>query len=115
MGGTKGQAPSSATGKRLEHKVTDLESLKYLIGVLKEVRERESTVEFEIHPVLDMYQMLESYLPAGTIEAEEMDQKSVLRNSWRRLADRAEEVTDMLSDVQGEFKAGLMQEIKDFA
>eukprot|EP00936_MAST-01D_sp_MAST-1D-sp1_P000393 g393.t1 len=104
-----------ATGKRLEHKVTDLESLKYLINVLKEVRERESTVEFEIHPVLDMYQMLESYLPAGTIEHEEMDQQSVLRNSWRRLADRAEEVTDMLSDVQGKFKKSLMQDIKDFA
>eukprot|EP00937_MAST-01D_sp_MAST-1D-sp2_P000239 g239.t1 len=103
------------TSKRLEHKVDDLDSLRFLIGVLKEVRERESTVEFEIHPVLDMYAMLESYLPPGCIESEEMDQKSVLRSSWRRLADRAEEVTDMLSDVQGKFKAQLMQDILDFA
>lgn len=33
-----------------------------------QVRERESSIEMEITPILDMYQMLEHYLPGGIID-----------------------------------------------
>ena len=89
-----------STTKRLQNEVTDLGGLRTVMSILKEVREREAS----INPTLDMYQMLERYLPSGYMEKKEMDQKSILRSSWRKLSDYAEQVTDKLGDVQGKFK-----------
>ncbi|GLE09148.1 hypothetical protein PINS_up020739 [Pythium insidiosum] len=69
----------------------------------------------EINPVLDMYEMLEYYLPDGFMEKEEMDQKSVLRSNWRKLIHHAEQRTDELSRTQAGFKRGVaLRDIKEF-
>ncbi|CAM9783398.1 unnamed protein product, partial [Ectocarpus sp. 6 AP-2014] len=70
------------TTTRLNVEVDNLDSLRYVMVVLKEVRERESSIEMEITPILDMYQMLEHYLPGGLVDKEEIDQKSVIRLTW---------------------------------
>lgn len=101
------------TGK-LSTSVESLDSLRYVMYTLKEVRERESSIETEISPISDMYEMLEQYLPGGYIDKEEMDQKSIIRSSWRKLVDYAEDVTDALGEVQGKFKKQLMKDVKDF-
>ncbi|CAM9240450.1 unnamed protein product, partial [Hapterophycus canaliculatus] len=56
------------TTTRLNVEVDGLDSLRYVMVVLKEVRERESSIEMEITPILDMYQMLEHYLPGGLVD-----------------------------------------------
>ena len=81
---------------------------------LKEIRVRESGIEAEITPVLDMYAMLERFLPIGYMDKEEMDQISVLRSSWRKLVNHAEVVTDGLMKVQVGFKKSLLNKIRDF-
>jgi dynein heavy chain len=48
------------------------------------------------------------------MDKDEMDMRSVLRASWRKLVDFAEEVTDRLSEVQGKHKKRLVKDIKDF-
>ena len=48
----------------------------------------------EIAPIFDMYAMLDHYLPGGLVDQDEQDQKSVLRPSWHKLADLAEDVAD---------------------
>ena len=103
----------TTTGK-LTREVVDLDSLRFVMNLLKEVRARESGINMEINPVLDMYDMLEYYLPEGFMEKEEMDQKSVLRSSWRRLVKHAEARTDELSISQATFKRGLLRDVKDF-
>ncbi|KAG6959530.1 hypothetical protein JG687_00008746 [Phytophthora cactorum] len=102
------------TTSKLNTRVETLDTLRFVMGVLKEVRERESAIEMELNPIADMYDMLEHYLPGGYMDKEEMDQKSVLRGSWRKLVDYAEEVTDNLSEVQGGFKKQLIKDVKDF-
>ncbi|RHY51106.1 hypothetical protein DYB38_003376 [Aphanomyces astaci] len=102
------------TNTKLNRDVESLDSLRYVMMVLKEVRERESSIEMEINPILDMYEMLEHFLPGGYMNKEEMDQKSVIRSTWRKLVEYAEEVTDNLSDVQGKFKKQLTKDVKDF-
>ena len=92
----------------------DLESLRFVMNVLKEVRERESSIELEIGPILDMYALLEMYLPGGIVDKEEMDQKSVIRSNWRKLSDYAEEISDTLSSIQGNFKKTLIADVRDF-
>lgn len=56
------------TTTRLNVEVNSLDSLRYVMLVLKEVRDRESSIEMEITPILDMYQMLEHYLPGGLLD-----------------------------------------------
>lgn len=99
---------------KLNREVVDLDSLRFVMNLLKEVRARESGINMEITPVLDMYEMLEYYLPEGFMEKEEMDQKSVLRSNWRRLVKHAETRTDELSKTQARYKRGLLRDVKDF-
>ncbi|GMF34281.1 unnamed protein product [Phytophthora fragariaefolia] len=102
------------TTSKLSTRVESLDALRFVMGVLKEVRERESAIEMELNPIADMYDMLEHFLPGGYMDNDEMDQKSVLRGSWRKLVDYAEDVTDNLSEVQGGFKKQLIKDVKDF-
>jgi len=102
------------TTNSLARDVVDLESLRFVMNVLKEVRERESSIELEIGPILDMYGLLEMYLPGGIVDKEEMDQKSVIRSNWRKLSDYAEEISDTLSSIQGNFKKTLIADVRDF-
>jgi dynein heavy chain, axonemal len=102
------------TTNSLAREVVDLESLRRIMRVLKEVRERESSIEMEIGPILDMYALLEMYLPGGIVDKEEMDKKSIIRSNWRKLSDFAEEVSDNLSAIQGSFKKTLIQDVRDF-
>lgn len=103
-----------STQAQLKRDVDSIDSLRSVMAVLREVRERESSIEMEIMPILDMYQMLEEFLPGGVMEKEEMDQRSVLRSHWVRLVDFAEEVTDRLSEVQGTFKHKLTRDVREF-
>jgi hypothetical protein len=45
------------------------------MSVLKEVREKESSIELDVGPILEMYTMLELYLPGGVFDSEELEQK----------------------------------------
>ena len=99
---------------KLNRPVTDLDSLRLTMNVLKEIRERESGIDMEINPVLDMYAMLEHYLPPGYMEKEEMDQKSILRSNWRKLVELAEDVTDEIAKLQVGFKKKLLGDVKTF-
>jgi dynein heavy chain, axonemal len=99
---------------KVHREVVDLDSLRFVMQVLKEIRERESGIDMEIGPVLDMYTMLEYFLPDGYMDKAEMDQRSVLRASWTKLVDHAEDVQDDLSVAQINFKRQLLQDVKTF-
>ena len=68
-----------STNGKVTREVKDLDSLRFIMGLLVSLRDRESSMEMEINPIMDMYRMLESYLPAGFMEKEETDKKTVLR------------------------------------
>jgi dynein heavy chain len=92
----------------------ELDALRYVMNVLREVRERESGIEMEIVPVLDMYDMLEHFLPEGYMSQEEEDSRSVIRLKWQKLVDFAEDKTDELSEQQVDFRRRLLDNIGDF-
>jgi dynein heavy chain, axonemal len=56
------------TNGKVVREVRDLDSLRFIMRLLVDVRERESSMEMEISPIMDMYRMLESYLPAGFMD-----------------------------------------------
>lgn len=61
-----------------------------------------------------MYQMLERYLPAGFMEKEEIDKKTVLRSHWKKLIAQALRRGDELSNKQILYKRELQNDIRAF-
>jgi dynein heavy chain len=102
------------TNGKVSREVTDLDSLCQLMDLLVEVRGRESSMDFEIRPIMDMYRMLESYLPDGFMEKEETDKKTVLVSNWKKLLKLSETRTEELSRTQTGYKRTLLKDIKEF-
>jgi dynein heavy chain len=103
-----------SSSNKLQRPIVDIDSLRFVMNVLKEIRERESGIDMEIDPVLDTYKMLDRYLPENFINKDEMDQKDILKVSWRKLVEVAESVTDEISRLQGGFKKKLLSDVKSF-
>lgn len=102
------------TNGKVLREVADLDSLRFIMRLLVDVRDRESSMEMEINPMMDMYRMLESYLPSGFMEKEEIDKKTVLRTNWKKLLKQCEVRTEELSKTQTKYKRQLLKDIKDF-
>jgi dynein heavy chain len=102
------------TNGKVVREVRDLDTLRFIMRLLVDVRDRESSMEMEINPIMDMYRMLESYLPAGFMEKEEIDKKTVLRTNWKKLLKQSELRTEELSKTQTKFKRQLLKDIKEF-
>jgi dynein heavy chain len=45
---------------------------------VQEIRIKESGMDSEMEPIMNMYHMLEHFLPPGFMEKEEIDKKTVL-------------------------------------
>lgn len=99
---------------RLTRKVEDLDSLRFMMDLLMEVREKEPSIEMEINPVMDMYQMLEHNLPSGFMDKEEIDKKTVLKANLKKLVTLSLSRNDELSRTQIGFKNGLVDDITAF-
>ena len=102
------------TAGRLSRKVEDLDSLRFMMELLLEVREKETSIEMEINPIMDMYEMLESNLPSGFMDKEEIDKKTVLNASWKKLVKLAQSRNDELSETQIGFRNTLIDDIAAF-
>ena len=103
-----------ALTNKLNVEVESLDVLRYVMSVLKEVREKESSIELDVGPILDMYTMLELYLPGGVFDSEELEQKGSILAVWGKVVDHAEAVGLSLSAVQGTYKKRLIWDIRDF-
>jgi len=93
---------------------TDLQSVSVVMAKLKDLRDKESSIDAEISPILDMYDMLNRYLPDGYLDREEVDKTLSLRSSWRRLIQSALRTSDELSSLQGPLKTKLKTDVIDF-
>ena len=103
-----------AITNKLNIEVESLDVLRYVMSVLKEVREKESSIELDVGPILDMYTMLEHYLPGGLFDSEELEQKGSIITAWGKVVEHAESVAHSLSAVQGTYKKQLIWDIRDF-
>ena len=102
------------TNGKLTRKVDDLDSLRFMMNLLIELRAKESSIDLEIDPVMAMYQMLECYLPSGFMDKEEIDKKTMLRSNWKRLVALSLSRNDELSKTQVGFKSRLVEDIDVF-
>lgn len=49
----------------------DIDSLGYVMETLEEIRNKQAEIDMEFNPVLDMYQLLDNYLPGGISDKDE--------------------------------------------
>ncbi len=99
---------------KLNIEVQSLDTLRYVMMVLKEVREKESSIEMDVSPILDMYTMLDHYLPGGVINREEIEQKAGMLTTWRKVVEHADSVANSLAALQGTYKKQLIWDIREF-
>ena len=100
---------------RLTRKVEDLDSLRFMMDLLMEIREMETSIEMEIIPVMEMYEMLEHNLPSDFMDEEEIDKKTVLTSNWKKLVKLSQSRNDELSRTQLGFKSALIEDVTVFS
>ena len=103
-----------STFGKLSRSPESIDSIKYLMDVLAEVRTKEAAVEGLIAPILDKYALLDVHLAEGYMSKEEMDNKAMLRVNWSKLRDRAGSVSETISSLQAGFRKRLLSDVKAF-
>jgi dynein heavy chain len=103
-----------STLTKLNREPDSLDSIKYLMDALNEIRDREASIDMQINPVTDMYALLEIFLPEGFMSKDEGDMRAMLRANWMKLRDKAEEVTETIADLQSGFRKKLLEDVKTF-
>lgn len=78
--------------------VEDLEDVRNIVSVLKEVREKEADIDNLISPIEEMYTLLLRY--EVHVPKEETDMVGDLRYSWKKLRKLATDVSDCLARLQ---------------
>eukprot|EP00798_Chlamydomonas_sp_ICE-L_P031303 gene31303-6451_t len=100
------------TTLKLNRKIEDLEDVRGIMNVLKEVREKESEIDNLIGPIEEMYTLLLRY--EVKVPKEETTMVSDLRYGWKKLRKLATDVSDNLTRLQVGFKRELIKEVKAF-
>jgi len=94
--------------------VKDIGSLGYVMESLEEIRRQQAEIDMKFNPVLDMYALLDSYLPGGIIDKDELDSRLMLKTNWYQLMSNAEVKQKDLQLKQSRFLKTLKKSIKDF-
>jgi len=95
---------------KIEKPAKDIDSLGNVMHALEEIRKKESEIEIQFRPVIEMYNLLETYLPE-VMEKEEMDASTILEKDWGQLVQQAVGVRNDLQGQQANFKKDLIEGI----
>ena len=83
---------------KLNGKIEDLEDVRYVMNMLKEIRMKEADIDNLIGPIEEMYALLMRY--DVRVPKEESSMVSDLRYGWKKLRKLATDVSDNLARVQ---------------
>jgi len=73
---------------KIEKPSKDIDSLGGVMSALAEIRSRQSEIEIEFRPVIEMCNLLEQYIPE-VMEKEEMDPTQILEKDWGSLVQKS--------------------------
>ena len=73
---------------KIDKPAKDIDSLGNVMHALEEIRKKQADIEIEFRPVIDMCNLLETYLPE-VMEKEEMDPSTILDKDWGALVNSA--------------------------
>jgi dynein heavy chain len=73
---------------KIDKPAKDIDSLGNVMHALEEIRRKQADIEIEFRPVIEMCNLLETYLPE-VMEKEEMDPSTILDKDWGALVQSA--------------------------
>jgi len=92
---------------KIEKPAKDIDSLGQVMHALEEIRKKDSEIEIQFRPVIEMYALLDTYIPE-IMEKEEMDPQTILDKDWGQLVDQAVHIRNDLQGQQADFKKSLI-------
>ncbi|XP_034144998.1 dynein heavy chain 5, axonemal isoform X2 [Esox lucius] len=99
-------------GKKLNRQIKDLDDIRIAMASLKEIREQQISIDFQVGPIEESYAMLNKYELA--VAKEEADKVDTLRYTWEKLLARSTEVQNELVSLQPNFRGELIDNVKTF-
>ncbi|XP_068612434.1 dynein axonemal heavy chain 5 [Brachionichthys hirsutus] len=99
-------------GKKLNRQIKDLDDIRIAMAALKEIREHQISIDFQVGPIEESYAMLHKYeLSVAKEEAEKVD---TLHYAWEKLLSRSTEVQNELVALQPNFRGELVSNVETF-
>ena len=79
---------------KIDKPAKDIDSLGQVMHALEEIRKKESEIDIDFRPVIDMFALLEnsSYMENKEQKGDEMDASSILDKDWKGLVQQASQV-----------------------
>jgi len=98
---------------KIEKPAKDIDSLGQVMQALEEIRSKESEIDIQFRPVIDMFNLLENgdYLTEREGGGDEMDAATILEKDWGNLVKQSVDVRNGLQGKQAEFKKQLIGKI----
>ncbi|CAB1334214.1 unnamed protein product [Coregonus sp. 'balchen'] len=98
--------------KKLNRPIKDMDDIRIAMASLKEIREQQISIDFQVGPIEESYAMLHKYgLVVAKEEAEKVD---TLRYTWEKLLARSTEVQNELVSLQPNFRGELIDNVQTF-
>ncbi|XP_054207920.1 dynein axonemal heavy chain 5 isoform X8 [Homo sapiens] len=98
--------------KKLNRPIKDLDDIRIAMAALKEIREEQISIDFQVGPIEESYALLNRY--GLLIAREEIDKVDTLHYAWEKLLARAGEVQNKLVSLQPSFKKELISAVEVF-
>ncbi|XP_060776773.1 dynein axonemal heavy chain 5-like [Neoarius graeffei] len=99
-------------GKKLHWKIKDLDDIRIAMATLKEIREQQISIDFQLGPIEESYAMLNKY--ELSVAKEETEKVDTLRYAWEKVLTRSAEVQDELVSLQFSFQEELISNVQTF-
>ncbi|XP_041797659.1 dynein heavy chain 5, axonemal isoform X3 [Chelmon rostratus] len=99
-------------GKKLNRQIKDLDDIRIAMAALKEIREHQISIDFQVGPIEESYAMLHKY--ELSVAKEEADKVDTLRYTWEKLLSRSTEVQNELVALQPNFRGELISNVETF-
>ncbi|XP_073341885.1 dynein axonemal heavy chain 5 isoform X3 [Pagrus major] len=99
-------------GKKLNRQIKDLDDIRIAMAALKEIREHQISIDFQVGPIEESYAMLHKY--ELSVAKEEADKVDTVRYTWEKLLSRSTEVQNELVSLQPNFRGELVSNVETF-
>ena len=91
--------------------MTGIDTLRYVMQNMKEVRQKEGEIELEFKPIMEMYNILDTHLAAG-MEKDEQDHRHILKSKWKNLVEKSTQRQNELQETQNFYKRDLIKSVR---
>lgn len=99
---------------KLDRDCKDFINVKYVMDAQTEIREVSSWIQAKFKSIIERYNVLENFLPAGAMSKDEMDAKSVLTKQWNEMLVLSESIMVTVNDVAPGYKIDLIESVAAF-